>query len=119
MENNMRNIIFAGIASLVLFITLDIALGSTNTVKGIVLDKAFTPSSSSIGTGVSSSGAIVTTTEDTYEKWTLILKLEDGSIVSNEADNAVFYSVDSGDAVSVKIRTFYFTKATYRFKITK
>lgn len=57
-----------------LFLTSCNYFGKVKTEEGIVLGKSYTPSQSSTGVGVSSSGNLVTTTSSTSEEYCVIFR---------------------------------------------
>ena len=73
------------------------------TVQGQVIGAEYTPASSGVGTGVSSSGKPVIVTTHESEKWTLVISVK-GKVETFEVSQDMFYSVKVGEPVEMSCR---------------
>lgn len=73
------------------------------TVQGQVIGAEYTPASSGVGTGVSSSGKPVIVTTHESEKWTLVISVN-GKVETFEVSPDMYYSVKVGEPVEMSCR---------------
>ena len=108
--------IFLLIAIVVLFV-LDVALGTSQQIEVTVIEKTYTPSSTSVGvvTGTTSngntgSGVVVTSTS---EKYTLIVEDITGDVFSTKVDAKIYALAEKDKKIIITIIIGWLTKNRY------
>ena len=95
----------------IIFLVLDVSIGKSITVDATVLEKAYSPAKTGVGTGIANTGsgsgvAVVVTSES--EKYTLICAI--GENVCSESVSAKTYAmVNKGDKIRLSKRVGKFT----------
>lgn len=99
--------VFMGVILLfVLVLSVDCFIlgGNYQSVTGVVMDKVYTPSSSSVGVGVASTGkgvgpVMVSSSES--EKWIAIVQV-DNKIDSYQIDPQTYYRIEAGQTITMQ-----------------
>ena len=81
----------------------DLVITEPYVVQGQVIGAEYTPASSGVGTGISSSGKPVIVTTNTSEKWTLVISVS-GKVETFEVSPDMYYSVKVGEPVNMECR---------------
>jgi hypothetical protein len=115
-------LLIAGMLALVFFIA-DAGINIQKFFFGVVIDKRYTPETTStgVGTGVTSNGkpAAVVTTSHQNEKFLLMAKCENGKVFTVECSPEIFYTKSVGDTLFFTTSNGLFTGNTYSIKSTK
>jgi len=93
-----------GVATVLLLIglTIDLVSGHYITVSGTVIARSYTPSETHTGSGISSNGQMVTTTDTTPERWTVIVMIE-GKPIPCKAEPDVWAKCKEDRPVTIRI----------------
>jgi hypothetical protein len=78
-------------------IVVMIIAGCGTDMEGTVQDKVFTKGTTSVGTGVSSSGKAVTTVHNSFDEYTIFVNDEPINVSNHE-----YFKVDKGDYVKIE-----------------
>lgn len=105
------------IVALVIFLLVDIFCSKPKRFTGEIIDKQYKAESASTNTGVvtNSNGntTVITTTEFNPEKWILIVKKQDGEIITVKSSSEIYYSKSIGESVDFDTYFGLFTKYNY------
>lgn len=80
---------------------VDMVWPSTYCSIGYVVDKNYTPSSTSVGSGVGSKGSVTTVVMSHSEEWNVIVSLYTGEVVAATAKPTQWAAANKGDKVWV------------------
>lgn len=84
---------------------------------GIVIDKHYKAETNSTGTGYgmtsSGKGAVIVTSEHESEKFLLMVKTENGNVVTVECEPKLYYKKQVGQKIDCKAYKGLFTGATW------
>lgn len=84
--------------SFVLLVTFVIGCSDPVKREALIIEKIFTPSSTSVGTGLSTSGNMVTMVNTTSAKYSLFIE-EDGRIFKLSVEPETFFKLNKGDKI--------------------
>jgi hypothetical protein len=82
--------------------------------RALITDKYYTPGETSVGTGVSSSGNVVTTTSTTMDEYTLFINGESTSV-----NEKIWANVNEGDEVDIYYYSWLFYRDISRMEIAE
>lgn len=95
------------------FLLIDGIASKPELFYGIVIDKHYKAERNSVGTGygITSSGGngVIVTSEHESEKFLLIVKTENGNVVTVECEPELYYEKQVGQEIDCKAYKGYFT----------
>jgi hypothetical protein len=87
------------------FFAIDITMSEKVFSNATVIEKHYTPSQHTSGTGIYTGGngntGVIITNSSQSEKFTIIVKRSDGSIESTRCEPEIYYSKKEGDTVTI------------------
>ena len=109
MDDIFEFILFSAIGIIILIIVLsvmDYTLGTDKAMTGIVIDKAYTASSTNTGVGpaVGGNGGVAVVVTSTPEEYTLFVKQDNGEVSKISVDGNKWLSLKAGDKVNYTVR---------------
>jgi hypothetical protein len=93
----------------IIFFILDYCLGHDIEKTGIVIEKTHDAANSGTGFGPTTGGNVAVVFTSTPEKFTLFVKLPDGSIDEPETDRETWLTIKKGDEYTYSVRVGLFT----------
>lgn len=99
----------------IIYSILDYGLGTDKAMSGIVVDKAYTASSTNVGVGpaVGGSGGVAVVTTSTPEKYTLFVRQGDGKVAKIPVDSNKWLRLKNGDKVDYTVRVGKWSHSFY------
>lgn len=99
------------------FLLIDVIASKPDPFYGSVIDKHYKAerNSTATGYGMTSSGksGVIVTSEHESEKFLLMVKNENGNVVTVECDPELYYEKQVGQKIHCKAYKGYFTKTTW------
>jgi hypothetical protein len=114
MNDKVIFLFISAICSAIVFLVVDLTMGKSEYSKGIVTEKHYSTSATSVGTstGVTSNGQSVVSTHVEYmpENFVLFVKDDNKQIFAVTCESNIYHAKNLGDAVQFKIVRSLFTK---------